>query len=293
MTLETIPSALKAGVIINMGSGGSGEDTGVQIAAILREAGLADARYWPVTGEELEGALKEALSSGIDILIVFGGDGTIRTAAAESTMDGPVLIPLPGGTMNLLPKALYGDTGWEEVLRSTLQNPKTRVISGGTVGKERFFIAAVIGAPALWAKAREALRDGELMTAIEEGKEALEKTFDSKIHYRFNELHEGEAEAVSVICPLISTTLADDRQVLEAAVVDVHGAGEVMQLATAAAFGQWRDAGNVAIVNTKSVVISSSHTIPLILDGETVHAGSSLEVEFVPEAFKVMVPVAA
>ena len=285
-------SPLKAGVIINIGSGGSDEDTGVRIAAILREAGLPDARYWPVSGDELEGALKEALFSGIDTLIVFGGDGTIRTAAAQSTMDGPVLIPLPGGTMNLLPKALYGDIGWEEVLRATLQNPMTRVISGGKVGKERFFIAAVIGAPALWAKAREAVRDGEIGVALEEGKAALEKTFDSSVRYRFNELHEGTAEAISVICPLISTTLADDRQVLEAAVVDVHGAGEVLQLATAAAFGQWRDAGNVAIVNTKSVIVSASSAIPLILDGETINVGSSLEVEFVPEAFKVMVPAA-
>ncbi|HRH24629.1 MAG TPA: diacylglycerol kinase family lipid kinase, partial [Candidatus Paceibacterota bacterium] len=224
--------------------------------------------------------------------IVFGGEGTIRSAAQASTMDGPLLIPLPGGTMNLLPKALYGDVPWETALLSALRDPVIRVVSGGKADQERFFIAAILGAPALWAKAREALREGDIVEALEEGKDAIEHLFDSKVSYRFNELHEGTAEAISVVCPLISTTLADDRQVLEAAVIDVAGAGEVIELATAAAFGQWRDSRNVAIVNTKHVSVSATSHIPVILDGETVHVGKELEIEFLPEAFRAIVPAA-
>lgn len=192
--------------------------------------------------------------------------------------------------MNILPKALYGDVSWEEALTATLANPKVRTISGGRVGNERFFIAAVFGAPTLWTSAREALREGDIETALAEGQHALTHMFSSTIKYKFDEMHEGSAEAVSVICPLISTTLSDDREVLEAAVIDVKGAGEVLELATAAAFGEWRDARNVAIVNTKRVLITSDTDVPMILDGETVHGGAEVEVSFIPEGFRAMVP---
>ncbi len=285
--------SLAVGAIINTTSGGTNDATKDKLEAIISEAGVVGAQIWSVEAEKLEGAFAQALSHDLDVLIVFGGDGTIRTAAQGATMEGPVLLPLPGGTMNLLPKALYGDMGWEEIVRTTFERPSVRTISGGKVGKERFFIAAIFGAPALWTKAREALREGELATALEEGKQALENLFASKVNYSFNELHEGSAEAVSVICPLISNTLADDRQVLEAAVIDAPGAGELLQLASAAAFGEWRDAQNVAVVTTKHVRISSETQIPVIVDGEMISAGTTLDVEFVPEAFKVLVPASA
>ncbi len=279
---------LRLGIVINAASGGSDSSTREKMQAVLAEAGVSEAKFWEVEGEGLAAALTEA--QAFDVLVVFGGDGTIRTAAQMSTMEGPRLIALPGGTMNLLPKALYGELAWEDALLATLRDPMVRTISGGKAGDERFFIAAILGAPALWAKAREALREGDLAVALEEGKEAIEHLFASKVAYRFNELHEGTAEAVSIVCPLISTALADDRQVLEAAVIDVADAGEVIELATAAAFGQWRDSKNVAIVNTKEITISSSMRVPAIFDGEIIHAGKELHIEFVPEAFRAVVP---
>jgi diacylglycerol kinase family enzyme len=85
------------------------------------------------------------------------------------------LIPLPGGTMNMLPRALYGDLSWEDVLKNTLAAPSTKVLSGGRVANKRFFIAAIVGAPALWTQPRESMREGNIADAIKKGSVALSK----------------------------------------------------------------------------------------------------------------------
>jgi diacylglycerol kinase family enzyme len=102
--------------------------------------------------------------------------------------------------------------------------------------------------------------------------------------------HEGDAEALTITCPLVSSALDEDRQVFEAAVIDVNHAGEVLGLLTAAALGAWRDAAQVAIVRTTSVTVSAAAAIPIIVDGETIEVGKEAHIEFLPNAFTVLVP---
>ncbi len=283
-------ASMRIGLLVNRASGTATAATAQEVHDHLQLMGALVVRVWDVEGKELPAALTEAQSAGLDTLIVFGGDGTIRSAAKGASMGGPVLIPLPGGTMNLLPKALYGNRSWKDILAGTLAQPQVRCVSGGSVNGEHFFISAIIGAPALFAHVREAVRDGELAEAVVKGKEALGGMFADKVSYSFNEMHEGSAEALIVTCPLVSDALASERQALEAAVIDVQHAGEVLDIATAAALGQWRDSQKVSVVASKQVQVTSSRSIPLILDGETVNAASELAVAFVPAAFRVLVP---
>jgi diacylglycerol kinase family enzyme len=277
-------------VVINNASGSSTEHSATEIEELMGEHGLAPVRIWCVSSEELANAFREVRESGADILIVLGGDGTIRSAAAQCTSTGPLLVPLPGGTMNVLPKALYGNHSWKEVLGAVLADPIVKTVSGGEVEGERFYISAICGAPALWANAREAVRAQNIGDALKHGKIALDHMFASKITYHFNEMNEGTAEALTVTCPLVSSALEEDRKVFEAAVIDVNHAGEVLELFTAAAFGQWRDSQNVATIRTPSVTVSSKQNIPIIVDGETIDAGKEVHIEFVPEAFQALVP---
>ena len=52
----------------------------------------------------------------------------------------PISVPLPGGTMNMLPRALYGDVAWEESLKNTLAAPSLKVLSGGRIAGKQFLI---------------------------------------------------------------------------------------------------------------------------------------------------------
>ena len=65
----------------------------------------------------MEQFFTEAAGQKLEVLIVLGGDGTIRTAAEACSEEGPYLIPLPGGTMNMLPRALYGEGAYSSFPR--------------------------------------------------------------------------------------------------------------------------------------------------------------------------------
>jgi diacylglycerol kinase family enzyme len=95
---------------------------------------------------------------------------------------------------------------------------------------------------------------------------------------------------VVLICPLISEEMSDSEQALEAAIIDVESAAEVIGLATTAAFGKWRDDRNILLAETKRVNVQSTKEIPATLDGEKVNLGWGAEIEFVPRALTVVVP---
>ena len=256
----------------------------------LKGAGIVELRMWCGRADQMAPFFAEAAGQNLDVLVVLGGDGTIRTAAEGCTEEGPYLIPLPGGTLNMLARALYGDVSWEDALKNTLAAPSTRVLSGGRVADKRFFIAAIVGAPSLWAEARESIREGEIVDAIKKGGVAFQHMFETKVQYLISEKIKGEAEAVILICPLISEGMSDSEQALEAAVIDVESAAEVIGLATAAAFGKWRDDRSIRLTKTKRVAVQSSKDIPAMLDGERVNLGTSAEIHFVPRAVNLIVP---
>ena len=282
-------SELKVGAIINTSSGGCDLESEQKMLSILKGAGV-EPKMWCGEADYMEPSFAEAAGQKLEVLIVLGGDGTIRAAAEACAQEGPYLIPLPGGTMNMLPRALYGDVSWEDALKNTLTAPSAKVLSGGRVADKQFFIAAIVGAPALWTEPRESIRKGDIIDAIEKGSVAFQKMFETKVQYLISGEIKGEAEAVAFICPLISEGMSDSEQALEAAVIDVESAAEVIGLATAAAFGKWRHDRNILLTKTKRVGVQSSKDIPAILDGETVNLGRSAEIDFVSRAVNVIVP---
>ena len=283
-------SELKVGAIINSSSGGCDSESEQKIFSILTRAGIVEPKVWCGEAKEMERSFAEAAGQKLEVLIVLGGDGTIRTAAEVCAEKGPYLIPLPGGTMNMLPRALYGDVAWEESLKNTLAAPSLKVLSGGRIAGKQFLIAAIVGAPALLTEPRESMREGNIVDAIEKGSVAFRKMFETKIQYLISGGMKGEAKAVVLICPLISKEMSDSEQAFEAAVIDVESATEVIRLATTAAFGKWRDDRNILLTKTKRVDVQSSKDIPATLDGERVNLGMSAEIDFVSRALTVLVP---
>jgi diacylglycerol kinase family enzyme len=281
---------LKVGVIINTSSGSYDSESEQKMLGNLTGAGVVEPKMWCGEAKEMDRFFAEAAGQKLEVLIVLGGDGTIRTAAEACAEKGSYLIPLPGGTMNMLPRALYENVSWEEALKKTLTAPSTKVLSGGRVSNKRFFIAAIVGAPALWTQPRESMREGNIADAIKKGSVAFRRMFEAKVQYLISGGAKGETEAVALICPLISEEMSDSEQALEAAIIDVESAAELIGLATTAAFGKWRDDRNILLTKTKRVNVQSSKDIPATLDGEKVNLGRSAEIDFVSTALTVLVP---
>src|SRR5947199_2294672 len=268
-------SELKVGAIINTSSGGCDAESEAEMLNLLKGANVSNCKTWCGESDQIERAFAEAATQKLKILIVLGGDGTIRMAAEACTGTG-YLLPLPGGTLNMLPRALYGDTSWQNALKDTLADPAIKALSGGRVADANalFFVAAVVGAPGLWMEAREAIREGDILDAVHKSGIAFEAMFDTTIQYFISPEVSGEAEIVTVICPLVSEQMSDSEQTLEAAAIAVANAAEVLGLATAAAFGKWRENKRVILSKTQRVAVQSSGDIPLFLDGEKVRVGN-------------------
>ena len=92
------------------------------------------------------------------------------------------------------------------------------------------------------------------------------------------------------VLKIVSEEMSDSEQALEAAAIDVENGTELLRLATAAAFGRWRDDESVVLTKTRHLTVQSSKDIPLFLDGERIKAGKNAEITFAPKAVNVIVP---
>jgi diacylglycerol kinase family enzyme len=283
-------SELNVGVVVNTSSGSCDAESEAEMLDILKTADVINCKTWCGDSEHVERAFAELAMHKFEILAVLGGDGTIRAAAEQCAGTDTYLLPLPGGTLNMLPRALYGDVLWQEALKSTIARPKIKALSAGRTGDELFFVAAIAGAPALWMETREAMRDGDMLEVLEKSADAFQATFDTKIKYSISSDRSGEAEALAIVCPLVSQEMEDSEQALEAAAIDVTNAAELLKLAAAAAFGRWRDNESVTLTKTRQVTVQSDKDIPLFLDGERVRAGKKASLTFVPNAVNVIIP---
>jgi diacylglycerol kinase family enzyme len=115
------------------------------------------------------------------------------------------------------------------------------MISGGEVGGRLFFVAAILGSPALWATAREAARAGRMDIAVARARRALKRAFSGRLRFSLDGRPEIKAEALTLMCPLVSTALDAEERALEAAALDPSSALDVFRLGFNAARGQWRE----------------------------------------------------
>jgi diacylglycerol kinase family enzyme len=275
--------------VLNMGSGGSHNDAPGHMRQIFDDGGLTKAEVIAVGADELNGALDDAVERG-DAIVILGGDGTIRCAAARCGAAGKPLIALPGGTMNMLPRALLGDCGWERALIDTLADPVVREVSGGRAEGELFFCAAILGAPTLWADARESLRHADLAEAAKRSVTAIRRSSGRPLAYQFGGVAEGEADAVAIICPLVSRAMAQDEPGLEVAAIDPQTATSLFRLAFHAVFDDWRADPSVHLAKVRAAGVTGHGRVPVILDGEKSRLKRTVEVTFVPHAFSALVP---
>lgn len=275
--------------MINVSSGGCDDTSAERLMAAFDHAGLSPPTVRSVTSDGLEAALDAAIGA-CDVLVVLGGDGTIMAAAERCGAADRLLLPLPGGTMNMLCRALYGARGWEQALAGALAAPEERIVSGGRADGRPFYCAAILGAPALWADVREALRRLDLPRAFIRAVTAIRRHGQNRLSYRMGAAGRGEAEAVGVICPLVSPTMDNDARALEVVALDPASAAEAFRLALNAMFADWRHDPSVERARVTTVTVIGHGQIPVILDGETVRLGRAVTITFRPTAFRALTP---
>lgn len=112
-----------------------------------------------------------------DIVASLGGDGTANAVIDRyGTGDGPRLLILPGGTMNLLAALLHGDAPPEEIVEKALTSG--RIVTLPLIeGPEFHSLVGVIAGPtAAWGEVREDIRAGDVEALVEDIPAAISAT---------------------------------------------------------------------------------------------------------------------
>jgi len=287
--VTTKPRIRRVAAVVNPLSSSVGPDAGDALAQIIADFDLPLDLVCPQP-HELETALRTAIDAAPDLLVVLAGDGTAREAARLCGPDGPLLAILPGGTLNVLSHALYGQGPWRETLRTLLEVGVERNLSGGAVGGRPFYAAAVLGSPALWAPVREALRRMEFAAAWRLGRSAFSRAFAGHLRFESDSQPRCRTVALGLICPLISRVLDDHQPVLEAALLDQRGLTDVLRLGLYHLFGDWRADPAVITKPCRQGQAWARRRIAAILDGESFVVERSVRIEFIPRAYRALVP---
>jgi diacylglycerol kinase family enzyme len=276
-------------ILVNPLSGGVGPQAAAEAEAILSTYAL-EATVITLEGPRITDQIGEALASKPDVLFVLAGDGTARSVATRAGARGPLIAPLPGGTMNMLPKALYGTGDWKLALKRALEEGAPQAVSGGEVEGEAFYCAAISGSPALWAPARAAMRTGKGKLAWMYGRRALKRAFSGSIRFSLDGGARRRAEALVLISPMISKAM-DEPVGLEAAAMTTSDAAQAFALAARALFDDWRHDPNVTTQPARKIAVLARSKIPAVIDGEPMLLGREARIRFLPRAFMALAPL--
>jgi diacylglycerol kinase family enzyme len=294
--LTTKVKLRKVEAIINPLSGSVGPAALAEMKDLLASYGLS-ANVNAVQPADLSKALETALGRSPDLLIILAGDGTARAACELAGERGPLIAPLPGGTVNVLPRSLYGTRDWKTALTETLEGGVVRDVSGGEIDGRRFYCGAMLGWPALWVKAREAAREKQVQLTLLRARHAWRRAFTGRVRFSLDGKGEERAEALMLLTPLTSKRMTEDKA-LEVAALNPSGLKDVLRVGFRVAvgemfgdvFGDWRDDPAVDLGDCRTARAWGRGELPAWLDGEPVRLPTHVKIAFLPKAFRALTP---
>ncbi len=160
--------------VVNPQSGSYDESLVAEVCAHAESAGQPIDRIVEVGADDLPDARS---ARGVDRILVMTGDGTVSAVhEALSGWPGELLV-LPGGTMNLLSRALHGEAEPLDVVDAVLAG-KARSIAIPliTVGEFTAISGLFAGPTTAWGDVREQLRQVDVKGLVETVPQAIAAT---------------------------------------------------------------------------------------------------------------------
>jgi YegS/Rv2252/BmrU family lipid kinase len=133
--------------------------TAGDLKSALAKGGLGDALWLEVgKGSDAEGAARDALKAGAETIIVCGGDGTVRAAAAAVANTDSALAVVPAGTANLFATGLELPSKPDEIVELIIRGDR-RTIDTGVCNDLRFAVMGGTGLDAAMITQADAEKD--------------------------------------------------------------------------------------------------------------------------------------
>lgn len=163
-------------LVCNPASGSNDDEAVTALAEAFVEAGLDLARIVRFPDDPAPSPA-DLDTAGVDILAVFGGDGTTHSiVAAAYGWRGAVLV-LPGGTMNLLAKRMHGAVPAPEIVARLLGNPLKTARPNVIRTRHGIGLTGSLAGPGtVWNEVREAMRNASVLEFVATAREAISQS---------------------------------------------------------------------------------------------------------------------
>jgi diacylglycerol kinase (ATP) len=284
----------------------SGKSTGgglVELRRVLEEAGVDDPLWYEVPkSRKAPKQVKRALEEGAELILAWGGDGTVQRCLDVLAGTGVPLGIVPAGTANLLATNLGIPKDIEGAVEAGLRGAR-RSIDVGRFNGERFAVMAGAGLDAAMIQDADAgLKDrvGRIAYVWTGAQNIATKPFKAKIRIDGATWFEDETSCILVgnVGSLFGGIEAfDDARpddgMLELGVVTAQSALEWTRTIARTALGTTAKSPFVQMTRAKTIEVKMNRKVLYELDGGDREKVKSFEIEVEPAAIEVCVPVAA
>lgn len=256
-----------------------------------------------VDPDALDSTIKAVVADRPDALIVVGGDGTAR-AAAKAVMAGPgdtAIVPLPAGTMNVLPRLVFGHDDLARAV-TELDGLEPSHLAAGMVGGEPFFLSAAFGFATSLARLRESMRRPRRWREVTSAAASCVRASMHALHggpdWRADGSQWKRAHTLVVALQSVERVLTpeDDHpepRRFEVAALRLRSNLDALRLGGVALASDWRRSKRVEIVRASKVELRIRSRRPmLVLDGEPVRVAHVDAVTLLHNAVPVLAPPA-
>ncbi len=276
-----------------------------RVARAARSAGWDEPLWFETTVDDAGSSMaRAAVAAGADVVVVAGGDGTVRVVCGEMAGSGVPVGVIPSGTGNLLARNLGIPLVPELAVETVLSGQDRAVdvvrLEGDGLATTRFVVMAGLGLDAaimdgapdalkarfgwpayLFAGAKHLRYPAVRVDISVDGAEPVRRRARTVVIGNVGSLQAG--------IPLLPDARIDD------------GVLDVVVIAPRRLFGwvglAWRVLTKHPRVDERldrytgrSVVVKAAHATPRQLDGDTVGAGTELRAEIEPGVLLVRVP---
>lgn len=272
---------------VNLHSGSVPKEGNEALERVLSDLGYT-AEVIAFEEGDVKATLQRAIDQSPDYLIAWGGDGSINCALTAAGPDGPPVLALPGGTMNLLHQRLHnGRTEWEDILRSALEEPQVAPWPAGEIEGQRFYVAVMVGRLTTLSESRELVRKGAFLEAfsVATKNEAFNMETRLQLRSRIGE------RIVSIDATAGAIVLAGEKRPrFDVAAIDPASQLDLVGVGFQSLLNGWRDAEDVTVEAATAVTVEDIHgdPIPATIDGEPCELPALCEFRLIPVAAQVL-----
>ncbi|WP_371401343.1 diacylglycerol kinase family protein [Kribbella sp. NBC_00662] len=274
------------------------------VETALTERGY-DAPLWLETTEDDAGVgmARQAIEEKVDLVLVAGGDGTVRVVCAELAGTAIPAAVLPGGTGNLLARNLGISLEMDDALNELLDGSDQRIdsvqIKGDQLPDDRFVVMAGLGLDAaIIDDAPDDLkkRVGWAAYVVSTLKNLnhpfvhVEITIDDQppVRRRARTVVIGNVGTLQANIPLFPDASPDDGRI-DLVVLAPRRLSHWPRLALGLVIKSWRERG-IERFTGKRIQVRADRAARRELDGDTISEGTTLVAEVDASALVVRVP---